>query len=185
MASSYCVPELPGATVRQELAFLHTWGVCNEVAHYHVVLFGTLVIRYDFYIADCAAETLRIEYVVKPGWMVTRNVSAKMRVSLLEPGVVNIETIGFDQLQNSLTFSVTGTEAVPTVDITVHTSSSTNVTVPVTNRDKYLSGWDFGNIVLQPIIETFHRNVDDIGIAHLECIYREEGENRLANNQLE
>ena len=70
--SSYWVPELPGADARQELAFLQTWGVCNEVAHYHVVLFDALLISDGFYIADCAAETLmiEIEYVVKLGWMV-------------------------------------------------------------------------------------------------------------------
>ena len=70
MDSSYWVPELPGADARQEHVFLQTRGVCNEVAYYHVVLFEALLISDDFYITDCAAETLMREYVVKLGWIV-------------------------------------------------------------------------------------------------------------------
>ena len=50
--------------------FKPAWSVCNEVTHYHVVLFDALLISNDFYIADCTAETLMIEYVVKLGWMI-------------------------------------------------------------------------------------------------------------------
>ena len=70
------------------------WDLCNEVAHHHVVLFDAHLIRDDFYNADCAAETLMIEYVVELGWMVAWVVSEKMGVSLLEPGVADTETIG-------------------------------------------------------------------------------------------
>ena len=35
-----------------------------------MMLFDALLIREFFYIADCAAETFRIEFVVKLGWMV-------------------------------------------------------------------------------------------------------------------
>ena len=44
----------------------------GEVTHYHVVLFGAFLIRDDFHIADCTAETLAVEYVVYLGWVATR-----------------------------------------------------------------------------------------------------------------
>ena len=53
--------------IRGQNLSLFTWDVCSEVAHCHVVLFDVLFIRVDFYITDCAFETLRIEYVVKLG----------------------------------------------------------------------------------------------------------------------
>ena len=77
--------------------------------------------------------------------MVAGVVSDKIRVSLLEPGVANTETIGYGEFQNSLTFSVTYTAAAPTMGIIAHTSGSADMTVPITNWDEYSSGWEFGN----------------------------------------
>ena len=108
------------------------------MAHYHAVLFDALLIRGDFYNADCAAETLRIEYVVKLGWMFAGVVSDKMKVSLLEPGVANMETIGYGEFQNYFTSSVTFTKAAPTMGITAHYSA--DVALPITNWDEYLKG---------------------------------------------
>ena len=33
-------------------------GLSCGFAHYHVVLFDALPVRYDFYVAECTAETL-------------------------------------------------------------------------------------------------------------------------------
>ena len=119
-----------------------------------------MTFRDDFYIVDCAAETFRTEYIVKLGWMIAGVVSNKMRVSLLEPGVANMEIIGCGEFQNSLTFSITFTKVVPTKGITLHTSGSTAMTIPVINCDEYLSGWDFSNSMLQLVIAMF---LDGIG----------------------
>ena len=81
--------------------------------------------------------------------MVTRVICDKRRVSLFEPGVADGENIGHGEFQNCVTFLITRTKSVPTVDITVHTDNSTDVTVPVTDWDDYVSGWDFGNSILQ------------------------------------
>ena len=77
--------------------------VCIEVTHYHVVLLYALLVVVDSHIADCTAETLAIENVVKLGWMVDGVVCDKMQVSL-EPGVVDTDTIDFDEFQNFLPF---------------------------------------------------------------------------------
>ena len=87
LASNSYIPELPVADSRQELVFLYTGDMCRKFAHYHDVLFDVLLLRDNFYIAYCAAETLVVEYVVKLGLMV---VCDKMQVSLLKPGVANV-----------------------------------------------------------------------------------------------
>ena len=135
--------------------FLHTGDVSDEVTHYHVVLFDALVVRDDFYIANWAAETLAIECVVKLGWMVGWVVCDKIQISLIEPGVANMETIGYGEFQNSLTLCIAGTNAVPTVGITGHTDGSAEVTILVTNWEEYFIGWDTGNSVLQLVIWKF------------------------------
>ena len=42
------------------------WAV---MSHYHVVLFGTLLFRDDFHVADCTVEALAKQYVVYLGWV--------------------------------------------------------------------------------------------------------------------
>ena len=46
-----------------DFTFKVNGGLSGEITHWHVVLFDTLLIRKDFHIADCAAETVAIEYV--------------------------------------------------------------------------------------------------------------------------
>ena len=53
------------------------------------------------------------------------------------------------------TICVTGTKAMSTMDGAEHTSRSADLTISVTNWDKYLSGWDLGNRVLQLVLEAF------------------------------
>ena len=72
-----------------------------------------------------------------------------MLVSLGEPGIADAE------FQNILAVSVTGIKAMSTMGVIEHASSCTNVTIPVTNWDEYLSGWDHSNSVLQLVIEKF------------------------------
>ena len=91
-----------------------------------------------------------------------------MCVSLLQPGVTNAETIGYGHFEDSLTFWVTGTEAVSVMDIAECTAKSANMTIPVTNWDNYLSGWDLGNSVLQLVIEMF---LFKFNSAHLRCVH--------------
>ena len=78
-----------------------------------------------------------------------------MSVSLLKPGVADVETIGYGEIQDSLTFSVVGAEAVSTVSITEHPDKSANMTFQVTNWDRYHSSWGLGNSVVQLVVETF------------------------------
>ena len=75
-----------------------------------------------------------------------------------------------------------GTEAVHVMGIAEHTGGGDDVTVPVNNWDQYLSGWDFGNSVLQLVVNMFP---DDSRSIHLKCIQGAEGENCLTNDQLE
>ena len=75
-----------------------------------------------------------------------------IRCVSLVPDVAN----GYGKFQDCLTFCVMGTEAVSTMSIDEHTSKSANMTIPVTNWDKYLNGWDLGNCVLQLVIEMFN-----------------------------
>ena len=126
----------------------------GEVAHNQVMLLDTLLILDDFHVIDCSAETLAVEYVVQLRWVATWSVRDEVRVLLLEPSVANMEAIGYSKLQDSFTFCVVGTKAMASMGISVHTGSSTNVSIPITNWDEYLRGWDFGNSILQLVLET-------------------------------
>ena len=67
------VAEFLSFQVRMRGWNLHVFTQGWEVkSHYHVVLFGAFLIRDDFHIADCTAETLAVEYVVYLGWVATR-----------------------------------------------------------------------------------------------------------------
>ena len=61
-------------------------------------------------------------------------------------------------------------------------AASADVTIPVISQEEYLNGWDLGNSVLHLVVETFL-----IGSKYviLRSVHREEGENCLANDQLE
>ena len=48
----------------ENLSFFKVRDVCGEVTHNYVLLFDALLLRGDFYIADCIAETPAIENVV-------------------------------------------------------------------------------------------------------------------------
>ena len=78
-----------------------------------------------------------------------------MWVSLFEPDVADVDTIGYGKFQNSVTFQVMGAKAVPAMGITEHTSGRADMTIPVTNWDGYLRDWDIGNSMLQLVIATF------------------------------
>ena len=132
--------------------------------------------------ADCTAETFAIEYVVYLGSVATRAVCDQVCDSLLEPGVADVEIIVYGEFPNSLTFRVMATKALSTMGIAQHTDRSANVTIPVTNWDKYLSGWDLCNRILQLVVEMF---LFSFRSTHLRCAHREEGENCLAADQLE
>ena len=144
-----------------------------------MVLFDALLVQDVLYITDSTAETLAVEYVVKPDGMIAGVVSDEVLVVLLETGVANADTIGYGKLQNSLAFHIMGTEVVPTVGITAHNGRSTDVTYSVNNWDVYLCGWDYGNSMLQFDIKTF---LEGFGIVPLRGEYRKEGENCLAND---
>ena len=120
-----------------------------------MLYFDAFFIRDEFHIAICTAETLAVEYVVYVGWVATRAVCDQVCVSLLKPGVADVETIGYGKFQDSLTFWLMDTKAVSTIGVTEHTSRSANVTLLVTNWDTKLNGWDLGNHVLQLVIEAF------------------------------
>ena len=134
----------------KNLMFLHMWDECSEVTHYHWVFCDALFIKNNFYIADCAAETLTLEYVDLLDWMVSGIVSDKMSVSLFDQGCQMRKPLA---TANFITLSPSKLR-VPesTMGITVHTSSNADVTVPLTNWDEYLSGWDFGNSMLQLVM---------------------------------
>ena len=63
LASSSCFPELPDADARPGIAFPRVGDVSCEIAHYQVMLLDALLVRDDFHIADCVAETLAIKHV--------------------------------------------------------------------------------------------------------------------------
>ena len=95
--------------------------VYGEVTHYHVVVFDSLLIRDDFDVADCTAETLVVENVVYLGWVTTGAVCDQVHDSLLESGVADTETIGYGEFQYTFTCCVTGTEAMSTMGIRLNT----------------------------------------------------------------
>ena len=158
-ASSGWVPELPGSDVGKELAFLLMGVVSGEAAHNHVVLFDSFFLRGDFHIADCTAETLGVEYVVNRGHHQSCMWS---RVCL------SSWTRCWWRREHWL-WRVPGFSHLPCCRYRrLCTSRSANVTAPVTNLDKYLSGWNLGNSALQLVVETF---LFGNSSAQLRCVY--------------
>ena len=84
------------------------------------MLLDDLLVRDDFDVADCTAETLAIEYIVYLDWVATKSVCDQVCVSLLEPGVAKTKTIGYGEFQYSLIFHITGSKTMSTVAITKH-----------------------------------------------------------------
>ena len=73
LANSSWIPELPSRDAKCE--HFCTWG-CEWGSHtlLCVVLFDAFLVRDEFYVADCTAETLSIEFVVWLGWMAAKTV---------------------------------------------------------------------------------------------------------------
>ena len=184
--------------VWQKLSFLHTvlwvvksllhcwlrcWNFCERVStaqavcdQKHVSLFELSV---DKNIEKHSAHAI-FSWPNPKEWIIvhTSDLMMIIRQSIYS---ADLETIGYGEFHNSLTFFDTGTEAMSTMGIAEHKGRGANVTIPVTNWDNYLSGWNLGNSVLQLVIEAF---LFRFSSAHFRWVHLEGG-NCLAGDQLE